>query len=498
MISSRKLFNYFIGAILFSILVAISSVFILTRMDLSPYKHIISKTFNDFTGQELLVDGPISIGIFPSLKVKLEDVSLTAFSDKETKYILKAQELRFTFKLLPLLWNDIQVDAYRLRTGSLLITPKRGPSRTYSFKKISGKSEITEIGVKLNDLEVALDKSDISGELTFNLADDIPWVEGKLKSHKLYWEDLFGPFEAKQSEKVFSTRVLGLKNIPNVNLKLNLIIDQLFVDKIKLQNVNLPLVSDRNKITIPILAQHEGAQIKGVLEILKDNRMPVVKLNGAGQNVKMGTLVENLGVKNFQKGRANFTVKVTAKGDSVSDIMGSLTGVLYFDMGEATIANAGLKPGRSGTLFDFFKILNPMIEKKKNTNIECLSVNLNAKNGNILLDKDVGIQTEYLLILGTGQVKLKPETIDITLLIQPKQDLTIDLGDINNTIKISGTLEHPKIIPNTGSIIKKGAFVYAAVMSGGSSILLEKLLNATNKERQPCQVIQQKRIKQHH
>ena len=177
MISSRKLFNYFIGAILFSILVAISSVFILTRMDLSPYKHIISKTFNDFTGQELLVDGPISIGIFPSLKVKLEDVSLTAFSDKETKYILKAQELRFTFKLLPLLWNDIQVDAYRLRTGSLLITPKRGPSRTYSFKKISGKSEITEIGVKLNDLEVALDKSDISGELTFNLADDIPWVE---------------------------------------------------------------------------------------------------------------------------------------------------------------------------------------------------------------------------------------------------------------------------------------------------------------------------------
>ena len=107
-----KLFARFLG-LLFTIviIVLIAGAVFLVNFDPNEYKALVTEKVKEATGRELVINGPIEIGLFPTFELKLSDVSLSnplnaGFRGQE---FIVFKEAGLGVKVLPLLQQKIEV-----------------------------------------------------------------------------------------------------------------------------------------------------------------------------------------------------------------------------------------------------------------------------------------------------------------------------------------------------------------------------------------------------
>lgn len=96
-------------------LFAIGIIAILVIVDPNDYKKQIANMVKEKTGHSLTINGAISLSVFPSIGLKVKDISLSGYTGFENKPLITAKEVSISAKLFPLLLK-------RLETKSISLT----------------------------------------------------------------------------------------------------------------------------------------------------------------------------------------------------------------------------------------------------------------------------------------------------------------------------------------------------------------------------------------
>lgn len=113
------------GALLLALAAALCAVLLL--VDPNEYRAEIAAAFNQATGRQLSMKGPLSLKIFPRLALRAQDLSLAQAPGFTEDPLAEVEEVTVSIALLPLLSKSIEADIVSVRgLKVVLLTDKTG------------------------------------------------------------------------------------------------------------------------------------------------------------------------------------------------------------------------------------------------------------------------------------------------------------------------------------------------------------------------------------
>ena len=114
-------------------------------------------------------------------------------------------------------------------------------------------------------------------------------------------------------------------------------------------------------------------------------------------------------------------------------------------------------------------------KKLEKSNIQCMVVNLNVKDGKTISNRGIAMQTKTANIIIDGSANLGKEYVDVSIVTVVKEGFKLS-GNFAEMIKIEGPMAEPSIIISKDGVIStvaKTAFTtaIASALTGGISLI---------------------------
>jgi len=349
---------------------------------------------------------------------------------------------------------------------------------------LTGKLSDGKSSYSIKSLKLQAGKTDLSGDLTANLAGKRPALTVNLSSNMIDLVELSGgeavaKKEAKKA-RVFSSEPLPLEGLKSVDANVTLNAKQIKTSS---------LVLAKTKIVLTL--KNGNLSIKPLSTLVAGGTMNAnIGLNASG---KTAALVTDISIKGLEPsqleyfkgkitgGKTDVTIKVKGSGNSVSQIMAGLNGKLLAKMGKGELKDSKTKAAST----DLFSMLNPS-GTREGTLIECGVINFKIKDGIATADKGIAVASNKMNVIGSGTIDLKTEKLDIGITPQAREGAGISVGQLAELVRVQGTLANPKPGVDTMAALKAGAGVGAALATGGLSILAQGLYDKSTADEDPC------------
>ena len=292
--------------------------------------------------------------------------------------------------------------------------------------------------------------SDVAGDVTVNLRGKRPFIDARLKSRLIDVTALGGvgggaapaagghKQPARPGDRMFPNDPLPVEGLRAVDAKLTFDADMIVAAGAKLQGAHVGLSLEGGNLTIKTLkATVAEGTIDGSINL--DGRKKVVRLavKLLLSKVNLDTLLTDMQITEDIEGMGNINIDVAGRGTSVAKIMAGLNGRVGVLMGQGRMKTSFLQNLLGGA----GQVLNRVLDKGRAgyTLISCAVADFPIKKG-IATAKAFYIDAEARGIIGTGNVNLRDETLDLT--IDPRNKKKI--GKAVLPVHITGTFLAPK------------------------------------------------------
>jgi len=371
----------------------------------------------------------------------------------------------------------------------------------------------SEAGYQLEGLKARVGKTDVSGRLAAVLTGERPRVEAQLTSTNIDLADFTTgaggaavPEKDKKTQKekrVFSADPLPLDGLRSVDANVTLRADSITVQGVPLQNVDLKLALDGGRLLLkPAKAQVAGGTISAGIEVDARGKIAGLTTTVDGSQIDRGRLIKEItGSEIMSGGKIDLTLRLKGRGNSVRALAAGLNGEVLMVTGEGRLNNKSMNLAGGDVRLELLRMLNPFMKEEPYTTLKCAVLRYDIKDGLATTEKGIAVETDKLLILGTGTINLKNEQLALLIESKPKDDLVkgslktlITVGDVSlaGLVQVGGTLAKPKLELNPAGVLKQGASVTAAAATGGLSTLVTRLYNEVTKDENPCLTAQRK------
>ena len=351
-------------------------------------------------------------------------------------------------------------------------------------------------------------KTDLAGELSWDLADKKPLLSGKLTSQNLDLNDMAGfigaapgnettPVAVKQAAATREREIQGAiaeskgqapvkpgdKNAdPKANatkaaeIGSQLVVPDTTIDfqKINAMNVAVTLAAAHvDSAGFPLDNLTADIGLKDGVLTLKPLKVGADKgsisldltLNASSpyaQKTDMIATVRNYPLQrlmgdsgaNTSFGAIGGRIELHGEGDSMHRILATSTGTVGLiaqggQISELMVQLAGM---------NLIKALGLVISGDKPTDIRCMATDFSVQRG-LMETRAIVFDTEPSIITGDGTVDLATEVMKITLRAKPKSG---GIGSLRVPFHIAGTFSEPSIGPDVGALALRGGI--AAVL----------------------------------
>ena len=313
-----------------------------------------------------------------------------------------------------------------------------------------------------------LGQSDLTGALRFDAAPALPLLSGQLQSASLDFKDL-GPIigladTSGSSAAAAATPASGRpgKVLPNAMLdfaRLKTMDADVRYTATRIRNLqNLPLTSltvhvalSGGKLALDGLDLGlAGGRVKGQIGI-DGNSVPTpvsAQLDASG--LQLNQLFPEVALT--QSGLGKFTGKLdlNGQGNSAAQILGSANGNMAMLMGRGEISNILLEflGLDGGEIFKFF------VSGDRTVRLRCAAAAFDVQKG-LMTSRTIVLDTSDTVIVGSGQISLANETLDLLLEPAPKDRSILSF---RSPIKVGGTFAAPSGGPQAGALaLRAGA-----------------------------------------
>ncbi len=371
----------------------------------------------------------------------------------------------------------------------------------------------SDTGYQLEGLKARVGKTDVSGRLAAVLTGAPPRVEAQLTSTNIDLADFTTAAggvaapekdeKTQQAKRVFSDDPLPLDGLRSVDADVTLQADRVTTQGLSLQNVDLKLALDGGRLLVkPAKAQVAGGTISAGIDVDARGKVAGLTVTVDGSQIDRGRLVKELmGSDIMSGGKIDLTLRLKGRGNSVQTMAAGLNGEVLVVAGEGRLNNKSMNLAGGDVQFELFRMLNPFMKEEPYTTLKCAVVRYDIKDGMATTVKGIVVETDKLLILGSGTINLKNEQLALLIESRPKDDVVkgslkslVTVGDVSlaGLVQVGGTLAEPGLELNPVGVLKQGASVTTAVATGGLSTLVTRLYDEATKDENPCLTAQRK------
>jgi len=310
--------------------------------------------------------------------------------------------------------------------------------------------------LSFDDLVASSAQTDLGGTVVVHsLPNGHMFLQADLSSRVLRLADLGARAagrEASSSSRtrlLISDRSLGLQRFRHSNARVRFRAGDVVFGPIDLRAATAQMAFQNGDIRIaPVSATLAGGSLSGQLHIDLTHEAPQMALDLTAHDIRLGQLSSARTTRPLLEGPLDARLTATGRGDSphalAATAQGRMTAVLPHGSIEASIAElAGL---------DFARWLGVVLgTKQKEASVRCGIASLSARQGTLDVDR-LMIDTGPALIVGTGEINLDTEALDLTLSDKPTH---LRLLHKHVPVRVVGTLRHPKL--DVGSLGNVGA-----------------------------------------
>jgi hypothetical protein len=382
-------------------------------------------------------------------------------------------------------------DLYKLVGVVLPATPRYALHGHLSKK---GEAwQVREIKGKLGD-------SDLAGELSFDRAQKVPHLAGKLKSNSLDFDDLAPVVglpeqprkppaqqlaQAEQAEqpkgllgrrkpktpkaardpnrKVLPTTPLDLARLKAMNSEVTysaarvrnagkMPLDRMAM-QVRLKNGVLQL----DEVNLGIA----GGTVTGRVRIDSHSNPAVAEVHLGGRSLELSKMFTDVNLTRTSFGKIHADIDLKGRGNSVAQMLGGASGNVSMLMGKGQISNLLLEIGG----LDGAEIIKFLIRGDNNVPVRCAATAFDVQNG-LMTSRALVLDTTDTVIYGEGTVNLATEAINLYFKPQPKD---MSILSLRSPLKVTGTLGAPNAGPDKGALAGRAA---AALALGAINPLL--------------------------
>lgn len=245
------------------------SSFLVYYFDFNKHKDLIAEKFNEVTGQELKLNGPIEVKLLPLPYIELNNAELTLpYHDKKIHVL--AQYVKMNINLSTILAVQKKVDHLEARNIFVNLIDQEKMVRSLTIDSFSGQLLTTCCDLVIPDFQLIAGKNDLRGELHVIYGDTYN-IHGKVKAKQ--WEIphlLMDP--SRKAEKFMALEPADLDWLDYIKTKIDFKADNFVLKNLKLQNVDLNLAVENKNLTITHQAKSIYGNISGKLQIQNDKK----------------------------------------------------------------------------------------------------------------------------------------------------------------------------------------------------------------------------------
>jgi uncharacterized protein involved in outer membrane biogenesis len=399
------------------------------------------------------------------------DINLEIATNKNT-----AKEVDFDIK-----FNDL---------STLEVLTQR---KLAKIKDVSIKAKLV---VNDNSIILKIDKgmvegSQYEGEVKYSTLGDRPKINARLNITSLNLDRIEeiskGDPVIKKTQKevieLFSYRQLPFEYLYKYDADIEVNIKGIDHKILELEEFKIKAQIENGLLNIERLyiKNNRDEKLNAKVRINAQLSSPKIYLNAITENIQ---LEENDTLKKYLSGaKTNVKINLHSKGMSVHEIMEDLNGQIIVKVGEGKINDRLLKFIGSNILTDLVKAINPVADKSPITNLECAVVRFDIKEGVLVSDKGIVMQTDKIQIISSGIIDLHTETLEFGIRPQAREGVELNLNSLASMVKLSGKITDPSITMS----LKDTAVVYSYFATGGATFLVKSLYDTATRDSSPCE-----------
>lgn len=355
---------------------------------------------------------------------------------------------------------------------------------------VSGKLSDTKAGYAIKGMSAQLLQYKVDGDVEVALSGVRPKLIANLSSDELDISPFQG--EAKEEvkkDKLFSADPLPLDGLKAADVDIKFNTKNLITKSLTINDVKLGLSLNNGKLKLSQQGKAAGGSISTKIDLDASNSKTAILNNDIEiKQLELGLLPTVKEKDLLTGGKTDITIKTKGSGASVAAIMAGLNGSLLIKAGAGKISSTALKVASADALMSTLSMLNPGAAKSDGNILECAVVNFTIKDGIATADKGIAIATNQMNVIGSGNVNLKTEQLDIGITPEAREGVGLNVGQLAGLVRVGGTLANPSPKADTKAALKTGLAAGAAVATGGLSLLAEGLLDGSSSNQNPCDI----------
>jgi len=291
---------------------------------------------------------------------------------------------------------------------------------------------------------------------------------------------LSGPREAKPGDKIFSSAALPMEWMHAYEARFKGKLDKLVSREGNAGDIDFSgsltggqLVAEASAGTI-----NKGSA-SATIRIDANQQPPAAELRGSFSDLR-GDIIK----AGFP--RSGY-FDLSSQGRSEAELAGNVNGLVYLELGAGPIDYSDMILLTADVATTVFSTLIPGSDKSKQA-LECAVTLGEFKDGIGTTPYGYAARTNLANVVGRMDFNLKKELLHLNFSSSSRQGVGFSLGNVfSNTVEVEGPITDPKVIPNATGLLWRS---WAAVMTGGLSIVGESVLKRALASENPCDTVQ--------
>ncbi|MEM8662036.1 MAG: AsmA family protein, partial [Pseudomonadota bacterium] len=292
---------------------------------------------------------------------------------------------------------------------------------------------------------------------------------------------LFGPREANDKDKIFSSDAISFDWLQNNKLTLKAKIDTFKGANAVAENVAITGSLEDSVLSVQASAASVNrGSASGELKLDVTQNPPEMEIKGTFKDLQGDLIQANI--------PRSGSVNLTSKGESEAEFAANTNGLVYLELGSGPIDYDRVSLLTADVATKAFETLIPGA-KASDPKLDCAVALIVFKDGVGATPYGYAARTDEANLIGQVDINLKKELLHMSFSSSNRKGVGISVSSVfSNTVEIAGPLNDPKIVPNTIGILWRG---WAAFLTGGLSVLGESVIKRALASDDPCDSVEQ-------
>lgn len=349
-----------------------------------------------------------------------------------------------TQKATPWLGVDLTVNVPDLAPLASAIgrTGKPGFQVAFDGQLTAGTNEARVSG------SARLGSTDLDGQLSIRAPTPKPEITGRIHAKELHFDDLLA---ARKLPALVAHRDREMVRVHDdiaetASLSLDLSANGVEGAGTRTGGLSAHLAYDRSRLRLSSLElAYLGGQINGDIAADLGASPPAVQLDAKVRRLSLERLFRRLESPPVASGPLDLDLAVTARGADLSPALGSLNGQVSATLRGGVLADRTINLAGQNIIAWAFS------RTESGAPLDCLVARFDFAEG-IGTAKELVFETDKVQVVGSGQLDLPSETMDLVMIPRPKQNALI--GKVRH-VNVTGPIAHPRVQVAKGAVATK-------------------------------------------